>query len=79
MFGFPCLKVKRKVFAVSFHGDMVFKLDEETRPQALALSEASRWNPFGREKTKWAQIPYTHAATWEKFADLACGYVASLI
>lgn len=79
MFGFPCLKVKRKVFAVSFQGDVVFKLDEKTRAQALALSSASLWNPFGRVKAKWVQIPLVHAAAWEKFASSACEYVLSLI
>lgn len=79
MFGFPCIKVKGKVFAVSFQGDMVFKLVEYTRPQALALSDASLWNPFGRVKSKWVQIPLAHAAAWEEFANSACAFVTSLI
>lgn len=79
MFGFPCLTVQRKVFAVSFESDIVFKLNQETIPQALSLPGAALWNPFGREKKHWVQIPAAQAKSWPAYATKAHDYVLSLI
>lgn len=79
MFGFSCLTVKRKVFAVSFQGDLVFKLNEQTIPQALSLPGAALWNPYGHAKKQWIQIPVAHADTWNKYALSAHDYVFSLV
>lgn len=74
-FGFDCLLVNGKTFAIQSEEDMVFKLDGDAHTQALSLQEAVLWNPYGREKKAWVQVPAAFESDWNTFAAHAREYV----
>ena len=77
-FGKPCLKVGGKVFAALWGGDMAFKLAGKAHSEALQIKGARLFDPRGkgRPMREWVQIPAAQATTWQRFAELACEYVA---
>jgi hypothetical protein len=79
MFGMPCIKVNGKAFA-SLNGEtMVFKLSGEERSLALGLVGSHLFEPMaGREMKEWVQVPLEQGEAWQKLAENALAYVASL-
>jgi hypothetical protein len=77
-FGWPCLKIQGKVFAVLWKDDMVFKLTGEALAQALELEGSRLFSPHKnrRPMKEWVQIPAAHTSNWGHFAQLASEYVA---
>lgn len=79
MMGMPCLKVRGKMFAGSWHEAMVFKLAGEPHQKALALKGATLFDPSEKKRPmrEWVLVPYTHRGKWRAFADAALAYVSS--
>jgi hypothetical protein len=76
MFGMPCLKVEGKAFAGLYGEAMVFKLDADSRPGALALPGAQLFDPMGgRPMKEWVEVPAAQAAHWDTLAQQALAYV----
>jgi hypothetical protein len=77
MFGKPCYKTGGKAFVSFFQECMVFKLDPDTREEALALSGAQLFDPSGKKRPmkEWVQLPVKHKEKWKKFARAAFDYV----
>ena len=70
-FGFRSLTVVGKTVVVLFDNKLVFKLEEVDRQAALRLHDAALWNPYGRTKKNWVQLPPTQAQAWPKFFSKA--------
>lgn len=79
MFGKPCYKVGGKAFVCLFDECMVFKLDRDTREEALALPGAQLFDPSGKNRPmkEWVQVPPRHGDKWKKFAKAAFEYVSN--
>lgn len=79
MFGKPCFKINGKAFVSFFQNEMVFKLTGDVHAAALALKGAQLFDPSGKGRAmkEWVQVPYSHKAKWEAFADAALNYVKS--
>lgn len=80
MFGHPVYKLNKKAFTCYFHGDMVFKLDPETKEKALKLKNSNLFDPSGKNRPmkEWVQLSYTHKKKWGEYSFLAAEYVLSL-
>jgi len=80
MFGHPVYKINKKAFVCYFHGDMVFKLDPDTKEEALKLKGAVLFDPSGKKRPmkEWVQLKYTHKKTWQAFSEAAANYILSL-
>lgn len=80
MFGHPVYKLNKKAFVCYFHGDMVFKLDPETKEAALKLKGSQLFDPSGKKRPmkEWVQLPYTHKKKWPDLSIAASEYVLSL-
>lgn len=70
-FGFQALKFQGKSFVILSGEHLVFRLDEELRIEAIELTGASLWNPFGKEKRNWVQLPSEQFERWKYFFDAA--------
>lgn len=81
MFGKLCLKLEGKAFAAFFENEMVFKLKEEDRQNAIALKGAKLFDPSGkgRPMKEWVQVPYTQQKKWQNLAGKAISYIKSQI
>lgn len=78
MFGMPCAKAGGKAFMGSFDGGAVFKLDEPTRSQALALAGSELFDPSGRRPMReWIVVGAQYQDRWTQFAEAALGKVQS--
>jgi len=79
LFGKDCFKVEGKAFVCFFQQCMVFKLQGETKNEALSLDGSSLFDPSGkgRPMKEWIKVPYTYHQHWEKFAQEAFNYVSS--
>jgi len=77
MFGMPCLKNNGKAFAGYYEGAMVFKLPLPQHSEALNLTGAQLFDPFGRGRPmkEWVVVPVEHASRWSEFARAALQYV----
>ncbi|GAA4463726.1 hypothetical protein GCM10023093_12820 [Nemorincola caseinilytica] len=73
----PCFKVNGKAFVCFFQQEMVFKLAGNVHEEAMALQGAHLFDPSGKGRAmkEWVQVPYAHAAQWERFAKAAMEYV----
>lgn len=74
MFGMPVFKNDAgKALGGEWHGDMVFKLvDETARKQALSLSGAELFDPgMGRPMKEWVVVPAKHSDSWPELAEAA--------
>jgi TfoX/Sxy family transcriptional regulator of competence genes len=74
MFGAKCIKINRKVFAMFFKDEMVFKLPQENREQVLAIEGAHHFEPMpGRQMKDWISVP--DQEQWETLAREAMNYL----
>jgi len=80
MFGMPVAKVNGKAFMGFFQEEIVLKLDNLPRSEALALPGARLFDPMGSDRTmkEWVQIPFGHVEVWGKFANQARLYLLHL-
>lgn len=80
MFGHPVYKLNKKAFVCFFHGDMVFKLDPESKEKALKLKNSMLFDPSGKNRPmkEWVQLNYAHKKKWEAFSHASAKYVLSL-
>ncbi len=80
MFGHPVYKLNKKAFVCYFHGDMVFKLDPETKEAALKLKGSMLFDPSGKKRPmkEWVQLTYSHKKKWQELSVAAADYVLSL-
>ena len=77
MFGKPCLKTEKKVFAVFVIDEMVFKIGER---EVNFLKEkyigSTNWNPSGKRPMKdWLLVPSEFSEDWNQLAKQALDYV----
>ena len=77
-FGKLCLKVEGKVFAALWGEGMAFKLTGAAHAEALEIEGAHPFDPRGQghPMKEWVQVPAAQSPTWNRFARLACEYVA---
>lgn len=80
-FGLPALKIQGKVFmAIWLNGDAIFKLEDPTHAEALALEGSVLFQPMHDRKPmrEWVQVPEVHVEKWHHFASHAKNYVQRL-
>ncbi len=70
-FGFRSLVICGKNFVILFENSLVFKLDENSAKDALALRGSSRWNPYGQQKKNWIQFSKSRSASWNSYFSKA--------
>jgi hypothetical protein len=76
MFGAKCIKSNRKVFAMFFNDEMVFKLLPERQQKVLAIEGAHHFEPMpGRQMKDWISVP--DQGRWEELALEALNYLQS--
>lgn len=74
MFGAKCIKINRKVFAMFYNEEMVFKLPPERRELVLAIEGAHHFEPMpGRPMKDWISVP--DQEQWEALALEAMNYL----
>lgn len=79
MFGHRCLMAGGKGFAIDYQDEIVIKLPEPDRAEALALEGSQMFDPMhGRPMKEWIQIPAEHAEEWLRFAEAGQHYVEKL-
>ena len=80
LFGKLCYKVNNKAFICFFENEMVFKLQETVRVQALELTGSHLFDPSKKQRPmkEWVQVSYEHNKKWLTFAQEASAYVSSL-
>lgn len=78
-FGFRSLTVKGKSIVILFEDALVFNLDDEQAELAMALKGAARWNPYGREKKYWIQLPEQHSVEWDDYLTRAAGKILTML
>jgi len=78
MFGKPCYKIGGKAFVCFFQDEMVFKLNDPHKTEALALDGSSLFDPSGKGRAmkEWVQLPVVHEQYWSNYAGLAAKYVS---
>lgn len=77
MFGVLCYKIGRKPF-ISFHDDeIICKLFDDIKAQALSIEGTSFFTPMDPDKpmTNWVCIPMSAGDQWEYFAIAAFNFV----
>lgn len=77
MFGKPCLKTEKKVFAVFVRDKMVFKIGEiEVNFLKEKYIGSTNWNPSGKRPMKdWLLVPSEFSGDWSQLAKQALDYV----
>ena len=78
MFGHPCLKTGRKVFACEYEGELLVKLPPD-RLEQLKAQGARDFNPMGRPMTGWVLVPEPAddgVRAWIEIAEEAKAFVA---
>jgi len=80
LFGKPCYKINGKAFCCFFQGEMVFKLDEESRVACLNLEGTHLFDPSGkgRPMKAWVQVPVEYHEHWHRFAVAAAHFTGNL-
>ena len=77
MFGVTCYKIGRKPF-INFHdGEIVCKLFDEVKEQALSIKGVSFFTPMDPDKPmkNWVQIPFSAGDQWAFFAEASLAFV----
>lgn len=77
MFGVACYKTGRKPF-INFHeNQLVCKLFDDVKAQALTLEGTSYFTPMGPDKPmkNWVCIPFEKGDQWSYFAEMALHFV----
>ena len=80
MFGHPCLKTGRKMFACDYEGELLLKLPPE-RLGELKREGAHDFNPMGRPMNGWilvAEPDDDPVGVWLDLAEEAKAFVAAL-
>lgn len=77
MFGVTCYKLGRRPFVLFVDEEIVCKLFDASKEEALALEGAHYFCPMGADKpmTNWVHICTRHAQHWEYFASDAARFV----
>lgn len=79
MFGHRCLVIGSKGFAIDFEDELVLKLPQEIREEALELEGAHLFDPMiGKPMREWVQIPADHEDQWVLLSKTAMEYVKDL-
>lgn len=78
-FGFRSLTIKGKSFIILFEDALVFNLDDGQAELAMALKGVARWNPYGREKKHWIQLPEQHSAEWDSYLTRAAEKILTIL
>jgi hypothetical protein len=80
MFGMPIVKVNGNAFMGFNKGNATFKLNGKPHADALRVNGAVLSDPSGRGRPmkEWVEIPPDESTQWEKYAQLAMTYVATL-
>ena len=81
MFGKPCLKIAAKAFAVSYNGNMVFKIgQEEVNLLKDKYIGSDNWDPSGKKRPMkdWLLLPVAYAEDWTQLAKQALDYVKEI-
>lgn len=66
-FGFRSLRLEGKTMLILDQDTLVFKLADAEGEAALGLPGAAEWNPYGRAKRNWVQIPESQAEHWPRY------------
>lgn len=77
MFGVLCYKIGRRPF-ISFENDeIICKLYDEEKEQALTIKGTSYFTPMDPDKpmTNWVCIPFAASDQWEYYAAAAYTFV----
>ena len=82
LFGAKCLKLNTgKAVAIFWKENMLFKLNEEARKEALKLEGAQigahLYDPK-RPMNGWISIPFKHSHLWIEFARKAIEFVKTI-
>jgi hypothetical protein len=79
MFGKPCLTIKGKAFIAQHRDTIVFKLSGKAHENALALSEATLWDPSGKGRAmkEWIALTCQHSQHFASFSKSAADYVST--
>jgi hypothetical protein len=77
-FGFRSLVAKEKSLVILIEDRLVFRMNENYAPKALALKGAEMWNPYGRKKKHWIEITQHQASQWHKYLGLAIENILTL-
>lgn len=80
MFGKPCFKLNGKAFMCFYENEMVFKLPEPLRGDALGWEGSRLFDPSGKNRPmkEWVQVPFKYAQKYKMLADQALSYLSSL-
>jgi len=73
MMGMPMLYLDGKGFAGLYGNAMVFKLEGVAHARALALADATLFDPsgMGRPMKAWVQVPEAHSSEWDDLSRAA--------
>jgi len=63
VYGVDALVAYGVPFVASHGGDLILRLDTESRDEALMLSGTTEWNPMGRGEADFVIVPGIHVAT----------------
>lgn len=77
MFGVTCYKIGRKPF-ISFRDDeIICKLFDEVKEQAMSIEGAHYFTPMAPDKpmTNWVCLPMSAGDQWAYFAEAAFNFV----
>lgn len=58
-----------------FENCLCFKLTGKSHEKALGLKGAKLFDPSGRSRQEWVQVPVTHKAIWPEMAKASMMYV----
>ncbi|HHO56820.1 MAG TPA: hypothetical protein ENK21_10555 [Trueperaceae bacterium] len=78
LFGKPCYKINTKAYCCFFQNSMVFKLNGQAHKKALALEDASLFDPSGKNRPmkEWVQVPFEHNELWAELVEQAVKYLS---
>lgn len=78
MFGARGFRVRGKVFAIFWKGDLVLKLPEERAQALVAAKVAKSWDPgHGRQMREWIAFAPRTGGRWLKLVEEARDFVAA--
>lgn len=63
VYGVDALVAYGVPFVASHGGDLILRLDTESRDEALMLPGTTEWNPMGRGEADYVIVPGAHVAT----------------
>lgn len=80
MMGMPMLYLRGKGFAGLYGNAMVFKLEGAAHARALAIADATLFDPsgMGRPMKAWVQVLQSHSSEWADLARAAARGIAAI-